>query len=492
MKDFIELIKTNAVNYPERIAVIDKDRKISYAEFIFTVNAISQQLLKIKSNPKVVIDLEQGFEAYALIVAILNVGGIYCPLNPTAPIERKKQIINEFLPDLTIVSSDNNSESNPSKIITLEYLLANKNDGNINVTVPYDDETIIYIIYTSGSTGIPKGVKICRKALNKFLEWAIPTYAANENDIWGQFSFLSFDLSIVDIFTCLCSGATLYAMNDLNAKKFRPAGEIEKTKITIWHSIPSAVEFMIKNWQRKTYNFSSLRLMSFCGEPLKKHQVEFLFEKKGGLTIFNTYGPTEGTLFCTWQELNPSNYLDYSQFSMSIGKAIPGWNLQLNSIEGFEEKEIVIYGDYIGKGYLNNVSDSKFKNLIVGGEEIESFETGDLVHEVNGNLYFSCRKDRQVKVKGHRIELDEIDVGINEFLKLTSVTIVNNDTLYSFIETFENFNESELRTHLKTVLEEYKIPNGFYAIAEIPRSQNQKIDVNALKKILNEQKFKTT
>jgi D-alanine--poly(phosphoribitol) ligase subunit 1 len=492
MKDFIELIKTNAVNYPERIAVIDKDRKISYAEFIFTVNAISQQLLKIKPNPKVVIDLEQGFEAYALIVAILNVGGIYCPLNPTAPIERKKQIINEFLPDLTIVSSDNNSEFNPSKTTTLESLLANKNDGNIEVTVSYDGEAIIYIIYTSGSTGVPKGVKICRKALNKFLKWAIPTYAANENDVWGQFSFLSFDLSIVDIFTCLCSGATLYAMNDLSAKKFRPSGEIEKVKITVWHSIPSAVEFMMKNWQRKTYDFSSLRLMSFCGEPLKKHQVEFLFEKKDGLTIFNTYGPTEGTLFCTWQELNASNYLNYAHFSMSIGKTIPGWNLQLNSVEGFEEKEIIIYGDYIGKGYLNNISDSKFKTLIIDGKETESFETGDLVYELNGNLYFSCRKDRQVKIKGYRVELDEIDFRIHEFLKLTSVAIAHNNTLYSFIETSESFNESELRTYLKTILEDYKIPNGFYGIAEIPRGQNQKNDINVLKEMLNEQKSKTT
>ena len=486
MRDFIELIKINAINYPERIAVIDKDRRISYGDFFSKVNAISLQLLRIKSNPKVVIDLEQGFEAYALIVAVLNVGGTYCPLNPTAPIERKKQIINEFLPDLTIVSSDNNSELNSNKTITLERLLANKNDDNIDVNISYDDESIIYIIYTSGSTGMPKGVKICRKALNKFLEWSIPAYAANENDVWGQFSFLSFDLSIVDIFTCLCSGATLYAMNDLPAKKFRPEKEIEKAKITVWHSIPSAVEFMIKNCKRNTYDFSSLRLMSFCGEPLKKHQVEFLFEKKDGLTIFNTYGPTEGTLFCTWQELNLSNYLDYFHFSMSIGKTIPGWNLQLNSVEGFEEKEIIIYGDYIGKGYLNNILDSKFKTLLVENKEIESFETGDLVYETNGNLYFSCRKDRQVKVKGHRIELDEIDFRINEFLKMTSVTIVNNDTLYSFIETSESFDEFELRTHLKAILEEYKMPNGFYRIAEIPRSQNQKVDINALKEILNE------
>ncbi|KYG83733.1 AMP-binding protein [Roseivirga echinicomitans] len=477
MKDSIELIKDNAKNYPDRIAVIDGKRKISYGDFIILVNSISHQL---GPQSKIVIDLDQGIEAYALIIAILNVGGTYCPLSTAAPLERKKQIINEFSPDLIVVSSEEKVlELNPIDSITFTSLLSYTNDTDVDIS--YDGEDIIYIIYTSGSTGTPKGVRVCRKALNKFLEWSIPTYGANENDVWGQFSFLSFDLSIVDIFTCLCSGATLYSMNNLSAKKFRPAGEIENQKITVWHSIPSAIEFMIKNFQSRTYNFSSLRLMSFCGEPLKKHQVEFLLEKNNSLRIFNTYGPTEGTLFCAWQELNVTNYLDLSLFSMSIGKGIPGWSLQLNGLEEFEEKEITIYGDFIGKGYLGNVVDSKFKEINVDGQLVESFETGDLVNEVKGNIYFSCRKDRQVKLKGYRVELDEIDFRINEYLNLTSVTLVNNEMLYSFIETTDGINDSELRNHLKTVLEEYKIPHGFYPIKEIPRSQNQKVDFNMLK-----------
>ncbi len=305
------------------------------------------------------------------------------------------------------------------------------------------------MIYTSGSTGLSKGVKICRKALNKFLEWSIPTYAANENDIWGQFSYLSFDLSIVDIFTCLCSGATLYAMNDLAAKKFRPSSEIEKVKITIWHSIPSAIEFMIKNEKSKIYDFSSLRLMSFCGETLQKHQVEFLFDKNNDLIVFNTYGPTEGTLFCTWQELKSSNYFEYCLNSMSIGKPIPGWNLQLNPIEGLDGKEIILYGEFIGKGYLGFVNDSKFKIIDINGIQTESFETGDIVIEENKNLFFSCRKDRQVKLKGFRVELDEIDLRIREFLNLPCVTVVKKEAFYTFIETHENIDEYALREFLK-------------------------------------------
>ncbi len=483
MKDFIELIKNNAKKFPHRIAVIDGERKISYADFFNLINSISNKLLSESSKPKVVFDLKQSIEAYALIVAVLNVEGIYCPLNPDAPIEKKMQIIDEFKPNFIVVQTQNKDlEFLSVSSITIEELCREKNFSEIDKS--YNGENIIYVIYTSGTAGVPKGVMVCRKALNKFLEWAIPTYAATEKDIWGQFSFLTFDLSIVDIFTCLCSGATLLAMNDIPAKKNRPAGVIEKDKITVWHSIPSAVEFMIVNEKAKVYDFSSLRIMTFCGEPLRKHQVEFLFKKKPDLTIFNTYGPTEGTLFCTWQELKSDSYLDFCDFTMSIGKTIPGWNIKLNPIEDFSEKEIIIYGDYIGKGYLGNVPDSKFKKFEIENNSVDGFETGDLVNEKNGNFYFSCRKDRQVKIKGFRVELDEIDFRIRELLNKTTVTVVKKDILYSFIETDDKIDQVELREYLKTKLEAFKIPNAFYSIAEIPRNVNQKVDNMELTKLI--------
>lgn len=479
MKDFIELIKDNAKNYPQRIAVIDRDRKITYADFFDLVNSISNQLITFKAKPKVIFDLKQSIEAYALVIAVLKIGGTYCPLNPDAPIESKLQIVKEFSPDIIVVeTSKGELELKSNKTVIINWLLSEKNNSEVNTI--YNGEDIIYVIYTSGTTGAPKGVMIYRKALNKFLEWSIPTYGANGSDVWGQYSFLSFDLSIVDIFTCLCSGATLYAMNDIAAKKNRPAGEIEKEKITVWHSIPSAIEFMIVNEKTNAYDFSSLRLASFCGETLKKQQVEFLFKKNKELAIFNTYGPTEGTLFCTCQELDSNNYLEYCHYSISIGKPIPGWKIKLTAIEGFDEKEVIIYGDYIGKGYLDNISDTKFKLIEIDGKKERGFETGDLVYERNRNLYFSCRKDRQVKIKGFRVELDEIDFRINEFLGKTSVTVEKKDTLYSFIETKDSLNEAALREFLVTKLETFKIPNGFYPINKIPRSQNQKVDINAL------------
>ena len=483
MRDFIEVIKEQAINNPESIAVVDSDDQINYSDFLDLCSSISHNLRLINETPKIVIDLKQSIESYALIIAVLHVGGTFCPLDINAPIDRKKHIIGEFKPDLIVVESDKiNIEFDYSKVIPIGDLLQAEENDPINKI--YNEDSIAYVIYTSGSTGMPKGVMICRKALNKFLEWSIPTYNASAGDIWGQFSLLSFDLSIVDIFTCLCSGATLLVMSD-PASKLRPSSLIQKRRITIWHSVPSVVDFMIKSEESQHADFSSLRLLSFCGEPLKKYYLDFLFKKNNAISVFNTYGPTEGTLFCTWQEFKKDDYLNYHTTSMSIGKPIPGWNLFLKSIKNTTEKEIIIYGDYIGKGYIGEPWQNNFKEMKIKGQLRTAFETGDLVTVINGHLYFSCRKDRQVKIMGNRIELDEIDVWIRQYVNKQSVTIKHDNALYSFIETESIIDESALRSFLSQKLEGYKIPRAFYTIRNIPRNPNLKINIKALRELLS-------
>jgi D-alanine--poly(phosphoribitol) ligase subunit 1 len=445
VKDLIELIGTNVTNYPKRLAVIEGNKKKTYEDLWTLCNTYTSYFRTISSRPRIAFILNQNFESYAIVVASFFVGATYCPINPEAPLDRKMTIFTEFNPDLIIVDSTAQASELKTKGYRVEVLGDLHGSDQPFQIDPYNDDDLVYIIYTSGSTGKPKGVMICRKAVNKFLEWSIPTYAASSNDIWAQFSLLSFDLSIVDILTCFCSGATLFVIGDPGSK-FRPSSIVQENQITIWHSIPSAVDFMIRGDKPKTYDLSSLRLMSFCGETLHKYQVEFLFSKNKNLTIFNTYGPTEGTLFCSWQELRADTYLNFCNSSLSIGTPIPGWNFLFSTVKDFEEKEIIIYGEFIGKGYAGNVNDNKFKEIEISGNRTPAFETSDLVNEVDGNLYFAGRKDRQVKIKGYRIELDEIDYWNNFFTNRLSVTIVKSNRLISFVECESGeINEAELR-----------------------------------------------
>jgi D-alanine--poly(phosphoribitol) ligase subunit 1 len=480
VKDLIELIHANVAKRPKHLAVIDGKRQISYEDFWKLCNAFSSLLLSISNKPKIAFVLNQSIESYAFVVASFNVGATYCPISPEAPLDRKLTIIDEFNPNMIVVDTSAQETELKNKGYRVEILGDLQSPDQSAQIEPYSGDDLVYIIYTSGSTGKPKGVMICRKAVNKFLEWSIPTYATSEKDVWAQFSSLSFDLSIVDILTCLCSGATLFVFGDAGSK-FRPSSVVQENKITIWHSIPSAVDFMIRGDKPKAYDLSSLRIMSFCGETLHKYQVEFLFSKNKNLIIFNTYGPTEGTLFCSWQEMRSDTYLNYCNTSLSIGKPIPGWDFSFVPVEGFEEKEIIIYGDFIGKGYTGNVNDNKYKEIEIGGKLFPAFETSDLVNELDGNLFFAGRKDRQVKIKGYRIELDEIDYWSNFFTKKLSFTVVKNNRLVSFIEC-ENgeISEPDLRAFLVSKIEPYKIPNTFIFLKEIPRNANLKINVNAL------------
>lgn len=484
MKDFIELIKDKAKNCPEQIAIIDGERKINYGEFLNLVNSISHRLMEKKTRPKVIVDLKQGIESYALIVATLNVGGTYCPLNPDTPAERKQYMIDEFAPDFIGNESEKKKlELQPYETINLSELQVNTNTSDINGN--YDREDIIYVIYTSGSTGTPKGVKVCRKALNKFLEWSIPTYAANENDIWGQFSYLSFDLSIVDIFTCLCSGATLYTVADDSFKNF-PASIIDKVGITIWHSSPIVINAIMKREKSKPSSLTSLRLMSFCGAPLTLDHAEFLFSKNKNLTIYNTYGPTEGTLFCTWQSINYLNYKDYSTYTVSLGQPIPEWNIHLQPISDTHEFEVVIYGDYIGKGYLSEVTDSGFSHINPNGKLYPSFTTGDIVYKKNDTIFFDSRKDRQVKINGNRVELAGIEYHIRNFANLDCVVVFYDNKLFCFIETDLAIDRNAVIEFLTTKLLQHEIPKVYFPINSIPKTPNAKIDFDNLKKQIEE------
>lgn len=482
MKDLTEYISTNAIANPDAIAVIHGEEHLTYDVFFQRVLALAERLENIKSQAKVLVDLPQGKDAYLLAVAIMFAGGTYCPLSMAAPEERKRQVAVDFKPDLIIGYDSGNDTLYPGyKILTIENLI--KLEGKTLSYDQFDNKQIAYVIYTSGSTGTPKGVMINRGSLNKFLEWSIRAYSADVGDVWSQFSLLSFDLSVVDIFTCLCSGASLLCIVEMG-DKLRPAKVIEKFKVTIWHSVPSVIDLIFGKNGEISEDLSSLRLMTFCGEPLNQRHVELAFGKNKSLTLFNTYGPTEGTLFCTAQKFTSENYLSFINVSMSIGEAIPGWLLELMPTEDADIFELIIYGDYIGVGYLGIPDDERFFSLEKDNRFFNAFRTGDLIRTSERKKYFYARKDRQVKINGYRIEPGELDAIIYQYLKLDSFTLTYKNALYTFIESDSQIDDNMVRSLLKEHIEHYKIPREVVTISKFPLNVNAKKDIDKLKDMI--------
>lgn len=458
-------------------AVIEENKTWNYSEFISFIYNLRDYLIK-NSYKTLAFSLPQGFYAYTIEWASFLSGTTFCPINISDPQLRKEKILNIFKPDIFITTTD--TIDNFEGQIYIEELFK-KLYTPIKQIKPMRmfNTNRAYVIFTSGTTGDPKGVIIKRKGLENFLNWSLNAYNVTEKDIWAQYSKIGFDLSICDIFTAILGGASLVPFANYG-EKMLPAILIKKYKITIWHSVPSIFDIINKSGHLKYDYISSLRLISFCGEKLYKAQIDKIFQKKQDLTIFNTYGPTEVTIFCTYVKLNKKNYLDYCYNTVSIGQALPGYKIEL-----YDKKnnygELLVISDYIGEGYLNKpIEQAKQGYQVINNQEV--FFTGDYVKINNNHIYFDTRKDSQVKVLGNRVDLNEIDAQLREigFHQVKSIFIEKK--IISFVVA-ENILEIEIKEKLKTMLPQYYIPSSIKIINNMPLNINDKIDEKELIKL---------
>ncbi|MFC4210395.1 AMP-binding protein [Pedobacter lithocola] len=478
--DLVKILKLHFEN--NTTAVSEKSKDYSYYDFCRY--CLYARAYYVEHNiKKVLITAPQGFYAYTLIWGAYLAGTTFCPVNVGLPKDRKDYFIKEFEPDLMIDTEiQNNAISN--RLTTPDSFYKNIDQAltGFEFEIPQIDSTA-YIIFTSGSTGLPKGVMISRKSLNNFISFSVEEFSSSPNDVWGQYSNLGFDISILDIFTAIISGAILVPFPG-TAEKLLPAKIIKEKKITIWHSVPSAIDLMLKTNHINKDIFGHVKTMIFGGERLFPSQVQLLFDANPELIIYNCYGPTETTIYATYQKLAVHNYLDYCTHTVSMGKPLPNYGLVLQNKEE-NLAELVITGDFIGSGYLGLKSDSSntaFKEITVDDVKHWSYATGDYVEFVNHNLYYVCRKDSQIKIRGNRIDLSEIDYALREFGCITNITTCIEDKVIAFI-VLEDYSEAKLQDYLKKKLPPYYIPNKIINKKSFPFNTSGKIDI---KKLLSE------
>ena len=215
--------------------------------------------------------------------------------------------------------------------------------------------------------------------------------------------------------------------------------------------------------------------------------VQYLKQKKR-VKIINTYGPTEATVSCTFKRLSFSNFQKFSLTSMSVGKAIPGMKLRLQKGENLNnnEGEILISGIQVADGYLDK---NKNKNKFFFNKKQRSFMTGDYAIKKKGEIYFKSRIDNQIKIKGHRIELDEIDYNVRQLGYRNVNSVVLKKYIITFVANIKRINKNEITKKLSKALPEYMVPQYIVKINKLPINRNGKINKNKLiqsaKKIIN-------
>jgi amino acid adenylation domain-containing protein/non-ribosomal peptide synthase protein (TIGR01720 family) len=483
----LDLFRERAASAPEHAAILSSDGRFSYAELEDTSSRLAQFLRSEYGVRRgdVIGVLAPRSELWVIaLLGILKAGAVYLPLDPEYPPERirfmaedagaKSLLIHsDFLPVVTGITG--------TRLFALDLQLEMLAEAG-GLTSRAAPEDAAYIIYTSGSTGWPKGAVLGHDGLLNMAVHHVESFGFDETDRLTQFYSPCFDGSILEVFVALLSGATLVmAGPEVIKDPAQFSSYIAAQGVTTVNAPPMYLETL--DWEK----LPQVRRVISAGDQAKAETARRLIRNR---TYNNSYGPTEATVCAT-------NYR--ADASITYGSRIPvGRPLRnvavyllddgLNLVPEGTVGEVCISGVGLARGYLNRdelTAASFVANPFVPGERL--YRTGDLgVWLPDGNLELTGRKDTQVKVRGFRVELGEIESQLLQHGDVKEAVVVVREEgpggkrLVAFVSVAGTVSDETLREHLKARLPAFMIPSSFVLTNEMPLNRNGKIDRRAL------------
>ena len=492
-----DLIEQNANQYPEHIAVVDENSKITYQELTEKVDLIAKNLISSgvkKGDCVALLFQKKNIPLICSMLGALKSGAFFLAIYPDYPEDRIQYMLENSKAKLLIAEEYFSSQTFPLQTLYYKKLMPMKADITFPNAIDHDNA---YIIYTSGSTGKPKGTVQSHNNLINFV------YSFNhyfDHTISSKDRFLSvtnicFDVSISEIFTPLFFGASLYLYPDLNNSSVENLTKyIMDHEITFSYFPPSMLQSIYENL--RNYKKVPLNKLLVGVEPIKASILLNYLSLNPNMKIINGYGPSETTICCTMypfdKKLNPS-------YITPIGKPIGNskihvYNELKQPVPIGEVGEIYVEGECVGNGYLYNPTLTSEKFDLTH----HIYRTGDLGRWLsNGNLMFVGRNDNQIKYRGYRIDLGEIEHSIKNIPQIKNTVVLldkdlENTRLVAFAITNDPaFKEENLRDVLSKTLPHYMIPNQFMFLDKFPLTPNGKIDRKELLSLFANQKFDT-
>lgn len=459
----------------ENTAVILNDMEITYGELYKKSNQLANLLRNqgVMTNEPVAVLAERSIEMIISIFGIIRAGGVYVPIDPSYPDERIRYILEDCNP--RIIVEYKSGFITDREIISIDNHIWEETDI-CSITINRPDD-LIYIIYTSGTTGAPKGVLIEQRGIVSLCTCLGKEYGINPNDNILQFASISFDSSVWEIFMTLLNGATLCLIPEEQRYDINKVHKLMKDKeITVVLLPPQYLE---------NVDCSSLRLVLSAGSAATYNLVKHIPED---VQYINEYGPTEGTVCSTyWRNINGKLK---SNCKIPIGIPVPNKKIYImkqNQLCGIGEPgELCIGGTGVAKGYLNQEEMTKEKFIVNPFGEGRIYKTGDLVRWLfDGNIEYLGRIDDQVKVRGFRVELKEIESVLGRMDDIRQCAVISrNDgddvNIIAFVTCDKRLDITKIRNSLKLILPEYMLPTYIEQIDEIPITANGKADINKL------------
>lgn len=478
-KSFQDLVTDVAVRSPDKIAIVCGEKSRTFAELDRMANAVAARLREVGVAPGNLVGLCAGrrIETLAGLLGILRSGAAYVPLDPAFPADRLAVMIEDSGLRVVVTQSDLHDCVARRDVVFLDLdqsLPSAPADFAARHTGPED---LAYVIYTSGSTGRPKGVRIPQRAVVNFSLSMAREPGLNEHDVLLAVTTFSFDMSGLEIFLPLTTGATLVLASEEMRRDGRLlAAEMDRVGVTVMQATPGTWRMLRETgWEGRP----GLKVLTGA-EPVPRALVNDLSGRCASL--WNLYGPTETTIWSTLTRL------EAGEGTVPIGRPIDNTQVYVVNpanelLPDGEVGELLIGGDGVALGYHQRpelTSEKFIPDFFAPGSGRNLYRTGDLVRWKNGALEFVARMDHQVKIRGFRIELGEIESQIEMAAGVRqAVVVVREDASGSSRLAAHVAGEvdlADIKRMLAAKLPDYMVPSSFVRTEEFPLTATGKVD----------------
>lgn len=493
-----QLAERAAKKFGNRIAFNDAYGNITFDELYKTACLLAANLsdaVKTNRYSPIMVYLPKSIKSIVSFIGIMCANSPYVPMDYNVPMERFSSTARNLLPTAVITDAEGAQKLKDANI-SVTALIYDNLTVDCGKTAPVLSGTDLdpaYIMYTSGSTGTPKGVTISHRAVLDYTKWLADTFDITKDSVIGMQSAFHFDNSVFDIFLALytgCRTAIIPEILFMYPEKLFDYLDEESISVIFW--VPTVMISVANSGILSRKHLDNLRLVLFAGEVMPIKQLNEWINEYKDLTFVNMYGPTESTDIVLYYVLDRK-----FNTSETLPIGIPCANMKAlildengNPCEKGKTGELYIGGSGIASGYWNASEITKaafIQNPLNNKYSDRIYKTGDLVYLAeDNNIMFVGRADSQIKLRGNRIELGDIECAASAMAGIKSCCAMfsqETEEIYLFLETDDNIIQRKFNAQLNKKLPTYMLPQKVISMPKFPHTPSGKIDRQNLKKI---------